>query len=293
MHPRRLDAFREAFPRPLPAVYAVAGWRCVFLDMVGQGAGGPDFRLGAEQFGWLEQRLAAADKRDGAILFLHTYPADLADETERRAVVELIRRHDVVAVDMGHTHYNELANDGRTVFAATRSVGQIEEGPPGLSVSAVDVGGAFSWRFRPLDARGPLALIASPADRRLVPEARGPVQGLRPGDPLEVRALAFPVGRVAGLRLRIDDGPWRPMQRRSARMWAGEATTPDRVFRLTVEAMDADGASDSDVIEVAPASVSVPPPRAGLGSDADAIGAWPEKHIHGGQLGPNRNGRKW
>jgi Icc protein len=29
------------------------------------------------------------------------------------------------------------------------------------------------------------------------------------------------------------------------------------------------------------------------GSDADTIGAWPEKHIPGTQLGPNRNGRKW
>jgi Icc protein len=29
------------------------------------------------------------------------------------------------------------------------------------------------------------------------------------------------------------------------------------------------------------------------GSDVRSIGAWPERHILGTQLGPNRNGRKW
>jgi hypothetical protein len=31
---------------------------------------------------------------------------------------------------MGHTHDNELANDGHIIYAATRSTGQIEEGRP-------------------------------------------------------------------------------------------------------------------------------------------------------------------
>lgn len=29
------------------------------------------------------------------------------------------------------------------------------------------------------------------------------------------------------------------------------------------------------------------------GSDRDSVGAWPEKHLLGTQLGPNRNGKKW
>jgi hypothetical protein len=33
--------------------------------------------------------------------------------------------------------------------------------------------------------------------------------------------------------------------------------------------------------------------RAKVVSDADRIGAWPEKGILDTQLGPNRNGRKW
>jgi hypothetical protein len=68
---------------------------------------------------------------------------------------------------MGHTHYNELANDGCTIFATTRSTGQIEEGPVGFSLMAVDRG-VLSWRFKPLDAAWPFVLITSPADRRLI-----------------------------------------------------------------------------------------------------------------------------
>jgi Icc protein len=62
-------------------------------------------------------------------LFMHTYPSDLRDEAEKQQVTALLAQHRVALVDMGHTHYNELANDGTTIYAATRSTGQIEEGP--------------------------------------------------------------------------------------------------------------------------------------------------------------------
>ena len=76
---------------------------------------------------------------------------------------------DVALVDMGHTHYNELANDGRTIFAATRSTGQIEEGPVGYSVATID-GGVVSWRFKPLDDPFPFVMITAPG--RSPPVAR-------------------------------------------------------------------------------------------------------------------------
>jgi Icc protein len=47
---------------------------------------------------------------------------------------------------MGHTHYNELANDGRAICAATRSTGQIEEGPAGFSVTTIDKE-VIGWTF--------------------------------------------------------------------------------------------------------------------------------------------------
>ncbi len=71
---------------------------------------------------------------------MHTYPADLRDEAERQQVTALLAQHRVALVDMGHTHYNELANDGATIYAATRSTGQIEEGLVGYSLISLDQG---------------------------------------------------------------------------------------------------------------------------------------------------------
>jgi Icc protein len=191
---------------------------------------------------------------------------------------------------MGHTHYNELANDGHTIYAATRSTGQIEEGPVGFSVAAIDRG-VVSWRFRPLDAGWPFVLITSPADRRLVtnPEAADQVvQGQ-----FDVRALAWSGDGIVACSCRIDDGPWVAMSRVSeTASWQCGCDAPDRDFRLIVRSSDAAGNSDADTIGVAGRSYRAPQRRA-HGSDADAIGAWPEKHIKGTQLGPNRNGRKW
>jgi 3',5'-cyclic AMP phosphodiesterase CpdA len=55
---------------------------------------------------------------------------------------------------------------------------------------------------------------------------------------------------------------------------------------------DASGGTDTDTIVVATPGFRAPD-RVANGSDADAVGAWPERHLLGTQLGPNRNGRHW
>ncbi|MGI3779129.1 MAG: hypothetical protein ACRYGC_17705 [Janthinobacterium lividum] len=50
------------------------------------------------------------------------------------------------------------------------------------------------------------------------------------------------------------------------------------------------GASGEDTIHAGPPPA---PADAPAGSDAHALAAWPERHLLGTQLGPNRNGRKW
>jgi aldo/keto reductase family protein len=74
---------------------------------------GPDFRLVPDRIMWLERELLAAERANlRSVVFLHAYPADLRENVER--VRDLFTRYRVVAVDMGHTNYNELANDGHT-----------------------------------------------------------------------------------------------------------------------------------------------------------------------------------
>ncbi|AWB22867.1 metallophosphoesterase [Methylobacterium currus] len=279
-----LDAFYAGLDVPrLPYAVDVRGVRCLFLDMCGPGTGGPDFRLGPDQVAWLAAELAGAQGRD-CILFMHSYPADLKGEGEAARVADLVHRGPVRLVEMGHTHYNELANDGRTVYAATRSTGQIEEGPVGYAVAALD-GGVVSWRFKDLGRPWPFVLITAPADRRLAHES-----GHAVGERFILRALVL--GSAERVEYRIDEGPWQAMAREDgARCYAADVVWPAGAQVVAVRATGR-GSEDSDAIEPATDPTSLPISR-GIGSDADALGAWPERGLLGTQLGPNRNGRQW
>jgi hypothetical protein len=273
----------------LPKSSIVAGYRCLFLDVVSPGEGGPDFRVGPEQLARLEKQLdEGRDAGQPAVVFMHAYPRDLKDAPDE--VCRLFASHRVLVVDMGHTHYNELANDGRTIFAATRSIGQIEEGPPGFSLTTVDRG-AVSWRFKALGSSWPFALVTSPSDRRLDTECGR--SDLKPNGPFEVRARAWSGRRIGAVACRIDGGDWREMSPpTSGNSWTSIREAPARAFRLDVRAVDESGSSDVDTIDVAVAR-GEPIARRADGSDADAVGAWLDKGIIGTQLGPNRNGRHW
>jgi Icc protein len=283
--PRTLHGFHNVLgAERLPKWITAKGHRCLFLDVVSAGTGGPDLRLDGSQLAWLERELDGAEAAgQGAVIFMHCYPADLREGAERLGV--LLARPHVTCVDMGHTHYNELANDGRTIFMATRSTGQIEEGPPGFSIAAVDRRGV-SWRFKTLDQAWPFVLITSPVDRRLV-------TGLNHNGsvPFVVRAKVVSDAPVDAVEVCVDDGAWSPMALMPGALSIWQtATSPGE--RVCVRARDARGRTDHDVVQPAWPGWSAPSRRAD-GSDADRIGAWPERGIFNTQLGPNRNGRKW
>jgi Icc protein len=289
---RNLDAFYSVLGgQRLPYAITVGAYRCIFLDYVAAGTGGPDFKLGQAQLDWLKAELnsAAADRVEIAV-FAHGYPADLAGVEGASAFHELLREYLVAVVDMGHTHYNELANDGSTIYASTRSTGQIEEGPVGFSLLAIDEG-VVSWRFKPLDEPWPLAMITSPADRRLVTRRHMP--GHVPAGRTNVRAKAWSAQGVTRVDCRIGESAWQPMDFiESEQTWTLECRIPDGVFPISVRATDGAGATGVDSIE-ATTMFDAKAARASDGSDRDAVGIWTEKHLLGTQLGPNRNGRKW
>jgi 3',5'-cyclic-AMP phosphodiesterase len=284
--PRALDAFHDVLgAERLPKAVIVRGRRCLFLDVVSAGSGGPDFRLGEAQLAWAERELEQADAAgQDAVVFMHTYPADLKEGAERLGA--LLAKPHVTCVDMGHTHYNELANDGATIFMATRSTGQIEEGPPGFSIAAVD-GRGVSWRFKPLGAVWPFVLITCPTDRRLATDA-----SLKSSGVPTVRAKVLGDTPITAVEMRVDDGTWTPMRPMPGDMALWETPVPANVSRVTVRTRDAHGRLDEDQVEPAGAGWTAPKRQAD-GSDADRVGVWPERGIFDTQLGPNRNGRKW
>jgi Icc-related predicted phosphoesterase len=76
----------------LPTHLRLKGHRCLFLDFCGAGEGGPDFRLGEDQLRWLGEQLVETDRaNETALLFMHSYPADLRLDGETPADHRLAR----------------------------------------------------------------------------------------------------------------------------------------------------------------------------------------------------------
>ena len=289
-----LAAYRAGTPDAMrPFERVIAGHRCLFLDVVSAGSGGPDFRIGAGQRRSLERALAESDDDPALtpLVFMHAFPSDLADGGE--ALATLFADAGVAFVDTGHTHYNELLNDGRVVYGATRSTAQIEEdgGTPGYSVISVHHG-VPSWTFRTLDAAPwPHVQILSPADVRLVTRPHDPRHVPPPGA-VEVVARVLGTAEEAPV-VELGDQSW-PMQRDPDHAATWRATIPIAaagLHRLTVRS-----GAGSDTIDILVRGREDRPKRCrpvAPGNMVHAIGAWPSRHIFGTRLGPNANGCGW
>ncbi|WP_062013130.1 metallophosphoesterase [Aureimonas sp. AU4] len=288
-----LDDFRALLaPESLPRAQMHGDTRVVFLDIVSAGSGGPDFRLGREQTAWLRRTLADTAAARRTVVFMHAFPGDLREGGDE--VAALFASGGVAYVGTGHTHYNDLLNDGHVVYGATRSTGEIEEGAPGFSVSALD-GDVLSWRFREMGHHGPFVLVTSPCDTRLVtdPQSRSQV----PDGAIEVRAEVFAAGEAPSVTARLGDGRGIELSRGDEGTWHGRLDgVPDGLHRLTVTARSAAGETDSDTVDVLLRGARERPKRGAaiaLGRDVHSVRNWPGKGIPGGRLGPNANGRKW
>ena len=285
-----LDLFQR-FLSPLPHhSFSKGDYHFALLNSVANWEP-PRFGLGSNQFAWLDEDLAiAADDGLRSVLFMHAYPSEHGSDAA--ALRDLIRRRQVLMVDMGHTHYNELANDGHTIYATTRSTGQIEEGPAGFSIVTLDRS-VVSWKFKPI-AEWPLAMITSPSDHRLIIDPDSPEQVVRGVIPVRTRAWGDDITSVS---LRIDGGRAEEMLPSGDALWSAEwnsERSSDGMHSLVVQARDCHGhCADDEILTFVNQSGDYRRASRGTVDLENALGAWPEKHILGTQLGPNRNGRKW
>jgi hypothetical protein len=183
------------------------------------------------------------------------------------------------------THYNEISNDGRTLYSATRSTGQIEEGPVGYSVTNID-GNVVSWRFVEL-GKLPIAVITSPSDERLLTKSAEIPQEI-----VKVRAKFW--GEAKALEANADLGGQSHTMKRigDSHVWETDLPIPSEGTQpLKVSFKDAHGKTASDEIRLA---IGERTERNCEERDQDnALEAWPEHGLLGTQLGPNKNGKKW
>jgi Icc protein len=249
------------------------------------------FIVSHEQLRWGGEELdRATAAKQGKILLLHCYPSDL--KVGGDALSHLVREHGVQLIDMGHTHYNEIANDGGTIYTATRSTGQIEEGPVGFSVTNLD-GEVLSWRFFELGAL-PAVMITSPSDERLMTDfSVAPLSGQKS---TRVRAkiwhhapIRYVSAQLAGEQVELQNVP-------DTRVWEGEIATANLaagVYPLYVYAEDEGERAAEDTVRLRIDSAAHVLQKRAQRDQDNAIGAWPEHGLLGTQLGPNKNGRKW
>jgi len=283
VHEKSFANFKEAMSEETHYTFTVGDTRFLAMNAFDVPEP-PSFTVLDEQLRWAEVELQEATQRGQTkVLFLHSYPSDL--KVGRDEVSRLVRDYEVRLVDMGHTHYNEISNDGRTLYSATRSTGQIEEGPVGYSVTSLD-GNVVSWRFVEL-GKLPIAVITSPSDERLLTKPSE-----IPQENLKVRAKFW--GEAEALEATADLGGQTQAMTRvgDSHVWEADLPTPcEGTHPLKVSFKDAHGNVASDELRLA---VGQRTERKSEERDQDnALEAWPEHGLLGTQLGPNKNGKKW
>ena len=244
-----------------------------------------------EQLDWLEKEIERAEtQHQFVVLLLHCYPTDLKRGGDRLRT--LVAAPSIRLVDMGHTHYNDVANDGQTLYTATRSTGQVEEGPVGFSVTNID-GQVISWKFLPLDEL-PAVMITSPADERFITDPT--LGGHIADDRIIVHAKAWAKHEISSVVVTLEGHTVPMSQIPRSNVWqaaVGRGSLPDGVYKLTVSGTDEIKQTAEDSIRLVLGASAYTPPNPSERDQDNAIEAWPERGLLGTHLGPNKNGRKW
>lgn len=204
----------EAHVGPAYDAFTVGGYRFIRLNTM-------EYRplgLSDEQVIWFRYEVDAALARgERVIVFQHHYPFKVMEYFSGPGIEEwreVMQTRPVTALFTGHTHYGQVANDGRNVYVTTRSIGDPEGGPAGYAVMHLD-GEDLAFTHRAFEAKGPVALITHPRRLILATKPEHIVTG-----PDECRARAWSAAPVTAARARIDDGPWGEMRPSGELAWS-------------------------------------------------------------------------
>ncbi len=243
-HDPQAQAFRTHVGEPCGS-FALRGFRFIRLNTL-------EYRplgLSPEQVLWLRYEVDRARARqEQVVLFQHHYPFKVCEQFDGPGIDdwrEVVQTRRIAAVFCGHTHYGQVANDGRNVAVATRSIGDPEGGPPGYAIVYLH-GDDLAVKYRSTEDRGPVALITHPRDVLLALTPRHIVSG-----PDTVRVRVWSASAPASVEARIDDGGWFNLEPQAGCRWAA-ALAGDRLRKgeheLEVRAADAEGQTAADRI---------------------------------------------
>lgn len=239
--------FRAHVGEPTGAL-ALRGFRFLRLNT----QEGRPVGLSAAQLVWFRKEVDAAEAAgERVVVFQHNYPYKVWETFDGPGIDpwrEVVQTRQLTAIFTGHTHYGQMANDGRNVLVTTRSLGDPEGGPPGYTVVYLH-GEDLAITYRTAEERGPLVLITHPRERLL---ATGPVHVVSRTDHVCVRVWS--AGPLQEMAARLDEGPWLPMQPLGGQDWAcplaGELLSKG-VHRVRARAVDGEGRAGEQEIEFA------------------------------------------
>ncbi len=255
--------------------FTVDKYHFVFLDVMSG--------ISNDEKTWLTNDLDTAAKAGlKSVIVMHSY-------TVASQLQDVIQRDNVIMVDSGHTHYNDVANDGHTVYAAGRNTGQVTEGPVGFDMINLD-NGVMSWKFKPLGS-WPFAMITSPSDEQLMIDGTQVVHGAT-----DIRAKIWDDKGVASATMSIDNGTPIPMQQiGTTQMWSvpwDSMAAGDGEHRLTLNVTGAGGNTTEDKITVlVNQSGNTQLPQRSFGPTGNSLGAYAEKGLLGNHTASGAGGK--
>jgi 3',5'-cyclic-AMP phosphodiesterase len=208
--------------------------------------------LSHAQLEWLETELNRARQRDErVVLFQHNYPYQIWEDFAGPGIDEwrtFVQRWRIAAIFSGHTHYGQVANDGRNICIATRSIGDPEHGPPGYTIAYLD-GDDLAVTYRSVTESGPVVLITHPREALL---ATGGAHVVRGRD--QVRARVWSERIIVAVRARLDGAAWFFLSPDESQVWRGDMQCEQLAkgeHCLTVEACAQDGRCAEQTIHFA------------------------------------------
>ena len=239
------SGFRVRFGRTYGST-SLRGFRFVRLDTQQSKPMG----LLPEQVEWFRAEVdAALDAGERPVIFQHNYPFQVWENFDGPGVDDwrgIVQTRRVVGLLCGHTHYWQVANDGRNASVAVRSIGDPEGGPPGYLVGHLG-GEDFAIGYRSIEDRGPFILVTHPREAIL---ATSPAHVVSGRDRVEARVWS--IEGISSVLGRVDDGDWFELESGPAGRWtaplSGQMPAKGR-HRLEVRALDDRGLEGDRTID--------------------------------------------
>jgi predicted phosphodiesterase len=224
--------------------FSVGGFRFICLNSMQSKPLG----MSAEQVLWFRYEVDGAMQRgERVVVFQHHYPFQIWEDFGTAPGMatwrKIIQTRPITAIFSGHTHYGQMANDGRNVYVATRSIGEPEGGPAGYAIVTVD-DDTLAIVYRSVEDRGPAVQILSPRRLILATNASHIVAG-----PMEARVRLWSHAAITSVEGRVDGGAWTAYTASRDGTWSGPIagnTLAKGEHTLEVRATDDAGSTGSD-----------------------------------------------